>query len=121
MVENKIVAFHIGRGGRFNNQGFLRFLGEKKIGEFTDHLFDNYEGLRKLREAIGDRENLNEKFESCLDNNDFTFFEKLGFDLGEKVYFDCSGNEVGLTEKDVESGIGCIDEDGDYDLSLIHI
>lgn len=115
MIENRIVAFHIGRGGRFNNQGFLRFIGEKKIGEFIDHLFERHEGLGKLRDAIGDRENIVEKFEDCIGNNDFTFFEKLGFDLGEKVYFDCNGNEVGLSEADVQSGIGFINEDNDYD------
>lgn len=34
-----IVAFHIGRGGRFNNQGFVRYLGEKPISHYTNDLF----------------------------------------------------------------------------------
>jgi hypothetical protein len=38
-AENTIVAFHIGRGGRFYNAGFKTFIGEKKIGEFTNDLF----------------------------------------------------------------------------------
>ena len=47
--------------------------------------------------------------------NNFTFFEKLGFDLGERIYFDQAGNSVELTEKESESGIGCINQDDDYD------
>jgi hypothetical protein len=38
-AENTIVAFHIGRGGRFHNAGFKTFIGEKKIGDFTNDLF----------------------------------------------------------------------------------
>ena len=39
-LENKtIVAFHIGRGGRFNNAGHTSFIGEKSISNFVDSLF----------------------------------------------------------------------------------
>jgi hypothetical protein len=38
-AENTIVAFHVGRGGRFHNAGFKTFIGEKKISDFTDDLF----------------------------------------------------------------------------------
>ena len=34
-----IVAFQIGRGGRFYNPGHRTFIGEKEIGEFTNDLF----------------------------------------------------------------------------------
>ena len=30
--EKTIIAFHIGRGDIWTNQGYLTFLGEKKIG-----------------------------------------------------------------------------------------
>jgi len=37
--RNTIVAFHIGRGGRFNNSGHKTFIGEKRIDAFVDDLF----------------------------------------------------------------------------------
>lgn len=37
--ENTIVAFHIGRGGRFNNDGHITFLGQHTIDEFVHDLF----------------------------------------------------------------------------------
>jgi hypothetical protein len=39
--EKKIVAFHIGRGGRFKNSGYLTFIGENEIGNYIDELFIN--------------------------------------------------------------------------------
>ena len=30
-----IVAFHVGRGGRYWNPGHVSFIGEKKISEFV--------------------------------------------------------------------------------------
>lgn len=43
LEENKdlIVAFHIGRGGRFNNSGHLSYIGENTINSFTNDLFLN--------------------------------------------------------------------------------
>lgn len=115
-TENKtIVAFHIGRGGKFHNQGFLSFIGKNKIGDFTDNLFLNYENLDDVKKAIKDRPNLEKKFDKCLNDDNFSFFEKLGFDFGEKVYFDGGGNQVELTEKEEETGIGRINIDHDYD------
>lgn len=37
--ENTIIAFHIGRGGRFNNSGYCTILGEHNINDFTGDLF----------------------------------------------------------------------------------
>ena len=116
-MENSgiIVAFHTGRGGRFYNAGFKTYIGEKKIGEFTDDLFIRWTGEAKLMETIGDRENLLEAYEKAKEDNDFSFFEKLGFVMGEEEYYcGASGNSVGLTAKDVDSGIGSIDIDGAY-------
>ena len=42
-MDNIIVAFHIGRGGRFYNGGHKTFLGEKNINDLmniqSDYLF----------------------------------------------------------------------------------
>jgi hypothetical protein len=39
--KDLIVAFHIGRGGRFYNSGHLSYLGEKDINDFVENLFLN--------------------------------------------------------------------------------
>lgn len=78
-----IVAFHIGRGGRFYNQGHLTFVGEKKIGDFIEELFWDED---ENGNAIPDAELRTE-----------------------------TGHEVGCTWAEVETGIGRIDIDGDYD------
>lgn len=40
LTENTLMAFSIGRGGRYNNQGHLSFLDQdKSIAEYTDKLF----------------------------------------------------------------------------------
>jgi len=115
-LENKsIVAFHVGRGGRFYNAGYLTYLGEKKISNFTENLFLNYENQYDLFNKIKGRKNLEAKYYECCDKDDFIFFGKLGFKMGEKVYTDCNGNSVGLTEKECEIGVGCIDIDRQYD------
>ena len=108
-----IVAFHTGRGGRYYNAGHVTFLGEKKISDFTYDLFVRFENESEILEKIGDRPNLIEKFEECRDNEDFSFFKKLGLDAGELIYTD--GNKpVGLTVAEAETGIGRIDIDGEY-------
>lgn len=38
-TEETIIAFHIGRGGKYNNAGFVTCEGEKKIGDYTDGLY----------------------------------------------------------------------------------
>ena len=39
-IEDMPVAFHIGRGGEFHNQGHRSYVGQGKfIGDFTDDLF----------------------------------------------------------------------------------
>lgn len=39
LVAEKIVAFKIGTGGRFNSPGHLSYIGEYEIGDFIDDLF----------------------------------------------------------------------------------
>lgn len=42
-AANTIVAFHIGRGGRFHNGGHVTYLGQEKIGKYIYDLFLNDE------------------------------------------------------------------------------
>ena len=119
--ERKIVAFHIGRGGRFNNAGFLRFLGEKRIGDFTEDLYPGYENERDFKDRLG----WDQSFDGipcildCFTNRDLETLEKsYGIteeQLGEYGYWKGNGNHSGLYEKQVESGIGTINIDNDYD------
>lgn len=86
-----IVAFHIGRGGRFNNPGHLSFVGEHKIGDFTDNLWSP----------------------TIIDEN-----AEDGYidDERPEAEWTCeSGDSVGLTNAMVASGIGRIEYDGEYD------
>jgi hypothetical protein len=58
LEENKelIVAFHIGKGGRFNNSGHLSYIGENDINNFTNDLFlseDESEYLDLNGEKVG--------------------------------------------------------------------
>lgn len=109
-----IVAFHTGRGGRFYNAGHVSFIGERRIDEFTNDLFLNFENEAEILNTIGDRTNLLKKFEECRDKEDFSFFKKLGLDAGEQIYTDCNGNSVGLTLAEAKTGVGCINIDDEY-------
>ena len=114
-MKDLIVGFKIGRGGRFNNSGYKTFLGECKISDFTNDLFVRFENEGKILKEIGNRQNLIYKFYECRSSENFDFFEKLGFDLGQKIFVDGNDNEVGLSYEDYLSGIGIIDIDGAYD------
>lgn len=108
-IEKRIIGFHTGRGGRFYNGGHTVCIGETNINNFTNDLFDRYENEFELRKLIGKRNNLN----NLADENIELLAERLKFNLGKKVWFDCNGNSVGL---DFENeGIGTIDNDGIYD------
>lgn len=137
-AENTIVAFHIGRGGHFWNPGHRTYCGEHKIGEYTENLFLNYDldqayrlAENNITDAGGDWDTedteYHEKifmtnkqvFEELVNDEDFEEIEKrFGVseeEFGEQRYCDGSGNEVGLTYSEEESGIGCINIDHDYD------
>ncbi len=116
-----IVAFHIGRGGQFYNSGFKSFIGEEKIDKYVNDLFISYENIHEVSKTIGHRENLRDLLEQVLDNrgsNDLSAkirFERItGLELGEEVYTDCNGSQVGLTVAEAITGIGCINIDNDY-------
>lgn len=116
--NNTIVAFHIGRGGRFYNEGFLSFLGEKKISDFTNELFLVYENQAEVEKEIGDRENLKALFLKAIEDEDQKACDRLkaiGLELGGKEWMTCGGAPVGLTEEEAESGLGTINIDGGYD------
>lgn len=91
--DNTIVAFHIGRGGRFNNGGHLTFLGEGKISDFTEHCCAPSKVL--IDEYCND---------TLVDDTD-----------PNAVWTDMNGNEVDLTNEEYNNGIGRIVMDGEYD------
>lgn len=88
-----IVAFHIGRGGRFYNGGHLTFLGEGKISDYTEDCFV----------PVKIDENSDSELPELIDDNS-----------PEAEWTDCNGNSVGLTNAEYQSGIGRIDIDGEY-------
>ena len=108
-----IVAFHIGRGGRFHNSGHVSFIGFKTINEFTSDLFVSYENYTELSEELKKYPNLGEKLQKCFEDDDFVFFKKkFGWNIGKKIFIDGGGSPVGL---DVENdGTGIINIDYDY-------
>jgi len=114
-----IVMFHIGRGGRFHNAGHKSFVGIRLITEssvFEKYLYLNFENQNDLFRKIKNHPNLVEKYYECCDNEDFAWFEnKLKFKIGEQIFTNCNGDPVGLTVKEANAGIGCIDMDGGYD------
>ena len=120
--ENTIVAFKIGRGGRFNNQGHLSFLDvDKGIDKFTQDLFTKFENEDNFKNRFGFSETNDENQKSILDLlTDYNFDEleeKFGITekmLGDEIYTNDNGNPVGLTVKEAETGIGRIDIDGEY-------
>lgn len=115
-MKKTIVAFHIGRGGRFYNAGFLTFIGEKRIGEFTNDLFTRFENENDLLETV---ENKDRFRDLCVDENFTLLEEEFGVTeemLGDIEYYcGASMQAVGLTRKEVEEGVGRINIDNDYD------
>lgn len=86
-----ILAFHIGRGGRNNNAGHLTLIGENKIGDFVGDLFSPVVDDPESEDGYKDDER------------------------PEAEWTNEAGSSVGLTNAMVASGIGRIDEDGEYD------
>jgi hypothetical protein len=117
--KKTIVCFHIGRGGHFHNAGFLSFIGENNIDHYTDDLFTAFENQYDLSKKIKGRPNLIEKYYECCDKDDFSFFKKLGFDLGEKYYFDGGGANTGLLIDN--DGTGRIEIDGEYNTTYCKV
>lgn len=121
-MENLIVGFKIGIGGRFNNAGYKTFLGECKISDFTNDLFVKFENESNFKDRFGwdeTRDNDQRCILDLLTDEDFDELEeKFGItleQLGQKVYVDSNQNEVGLSDENYQSGIGTINIDGDFD------
>lgn len=117
MKNRTIVAFHIGRGGRFNNAGYLTYLGEKRIGDFTNDLFTRLQNENEILQTLS--EDVRDRLKDlCVDENyillkhDFGVTQEMLGDI--EYYCGASMQEVGLLRKEVEEGIGKIDIDGDY-------
>jgi hypothetical protein len=119
--EKTIVAFHIGRGGRFNNQGFLTFIGEEKISKFTGDLFCRFENEHKFSGRYGfDNTYSDQKciLDLITDGEFDELEEKFGISkemLGEETYYHQNSCSTGLTANEYETGIGRIEIDHDYD------
>jgi hypothetical protein len=116
-ADTTIVAFHIGRGGRFYNSGHVSFLGQEKIGRYVHDLFAGFENEGDILRKIGDRDNLRRLFDEATSDNATAkaeFERRTGLDFGEETYRDNNGNNL-ITVAQVETGIGRIEEDGDYD------
>lgn len=116
--KSSIVAFKIGRGGQFHNAGHKSYLGKFEIKYYTNDLFVDYKNASSILKSLKKYPNLLEYVAQNYKNPDERaqrLFQKLGFEFGEEIYVSSTGFEVGLTERDVISGIGCIDIDGDYD------
>lgn len=121
-AETTIVAFHVGRGGHYWNAGHKSFIGQEKIGKFTSDLFIRHENLLDFKKRYGFDQTFNSD-QKCIsdlatEENYDELEELFGITaemLGEIYYYDGSGSNVGLSEEDVDKGVGCIDIDGQYD------
>lgn len=107
-----IVSFQIGGGHR---QGGLTYIGERDINSFTSELFEGFENRNKVIRNLPEEDQDEAKALIVDENWDelYARFEITEDDLGDRIYFDCNGNEVGLNIDN--DGTGRIDQDGDYD------
>lgn len=123
-TTQKIVYFHTGKGGSFNNPGHLSYCGEREIYEVLQindsgkhNSFLAKENQSAIYTMLKKRNltNLLAMFDNCVDNFDFSKFESLtGLMLGEDVYTDCRGNII-ITVAEVETGVGTLNWDNDHD------
>lgn len=103
-LNSKIVAFHIGRGGRFNNPGFITFLGFKTIDQLhlDNDIFDNpEEGI--ITDANGNElctiEDYNTgvcriEFDTDYDTYYTKRLEDIRMDEAQLIYDNCDDLEV---------------------------
>jgi hypothetical protein len=118
MGKRRIVAFHIGRGGRFNNQGNRTFIGEYEINDsrFINDLFTRVENIEEILKKVEELELEQDYIKSLIEEEKYDEVEKLtGIKVGELIYITDTGNPVGLTVMEAETGIGKINIDHDYD------
>lgn len=116
--KNILVNFHVGRGGRFNNAGYLTFVGtgnEAKNFVENENYID-YENKHSIIKEHGDIViDLMTDLDTAIDGEDYDAFCKKYGKLGGLTLYDCSGNEIGdYKDNDEEYHY---DEDGICDTS----
>lgn len=122
------VTFHIGAGGG-KNSGWLSFIESgKTIKDYTHDLFVQFENFAKLlqlqededafSELVGRIQEAGKPSASQLERLESEFGVEYE-ELGELIYVDESGNPVGLTVAEANTGIGMIDIDGEYDTTYV--
>jgi hypothetical protein len=133
--NNPILCFHIGRGGQFNNGGFLRSLVGKNINDYIDHassdlylvfenkteVINNYRKTHNVQQAanmVDYLQSVTAFLAAPLEQFLCTVQDLYGItpqELGELIYVDGSGKSVGLTYAEALTGVGRINEDNEYD------
>lgn len=126
--SNKVVVFHTGRGGRFNNSGYVTCKGYDSAFDAEYYGINIYFGFENMNDDI--LEQLEEQNISVSDMaSDWNDEAKSDFDslnitdetgdaikhdyLGDAVILDCSGNVLCAVEE-YNSNEGALDIDGDY-------
>lgn len=104
------------------NSGFKRYLGENNIGHYTNDLYTQFENESKIHSNLRNdqkTESISDSFfDMCTDQDVDKMLEVFGItedELGELMYMDGGGNFTELSQSDVDSGIGTINIDHDYD------
>jgi hypothetical protein len=88
-MEKMILAFKIARGGKFNNSGYLYFLGDKNIGEFTNDLFivnNEYVTFDGNKVGLTDNDCYNGIGKIDIDGDYNTIYTKYSDELSEKEF-----------------------------------
>lgn len=121
-TSTTIVAFHLGRGGRFHNAGHLSFIGYNYISKYVNNLYLSHENISLFKNMPGydtpNTDGIKCILDLITDEEYSTLEQAYGITedtLGVLHYYTECGNPVGLTKDEAESGIGRIDIDGGYD------
>lgn len=115
-MENTLVAFHTGRGGRFNNAGFTKFIGEDKninyYASLESDIYVNPENHNEILDLIKGKENIKELYF----NNNVLFAKRTGIQVGDDYYYHF---ETPLDLPCNNDGTGRLDLDGEYDTTVV--
>lgn len=100
-MKQLFVRFHVGRGGRFNNQGHLSFVNE-----------DNFQDLISACKDDANLFEVNSVYDVETDTEkDLPEEEWYLYDAGNKILV--QGKEA------MEAETGCLDWDGEYDTDYV--
>jgi hypothetical protein len=127
------VAFHIGRGGHFNNSGHVSYLDcNVKIGDYTNDLSIIFENQLEIAASLEvnmpgkqRRRNIEKLFDTATDDIHTKEAEKArercefitGKSFGELCY-GYDGTAI-ISVEDVEKGVGIVNIDHDYDTTYV--